>query len=103
MKYMHLVWRNMMRRKVRTAFTFLVIFIGFILFGFLSVIRTAFTLDIDFAGADRMWVMNKVNIIVPLPAKYLEEIQALDGVVLATHATWFGGSYQDVPNQFMVA
>jgi putative ABC transport system permease protein len=103
MKYFHLVWRNLLRRKTRTFFTFLCVLISFVLFGFLSIVRTAFTLDIDFAGADRVWVMNKVNIIVPLPAKYLEEIQAMDGVVLATHATWFGGSYQGNPNQFMVA
>ena len=35
MKYLHLIFRNLGRRKVRTVFTLLTIFISFILFGLL--------------------------------------------------------------------
>ena len=35
MKYLPLVWRNLMRRKVRTAFTLAAVVIGFVLFGLL--------------------------------------------------------------------
>lgn len=102
MKFLPLVWRNLLRRKFRTAFTFGCIFVSFVLFGFLMIVRTAFTLGVDFAGADRLWLMHKVSIIQFLPVSYLDDIMATPGVALATDCTWFGGSYQDKPNQFAV-
>ena len=39
MKFLPLVWRNLWRRKVRTIFTLLSIFIAFLLFGILMAIR----------------------------------------------------------------
>ena len=43
MRYLHIVWRNMMRRKIRTIFTLLSIFVTFVLFGYLMAIRSAFS------------------------------------------------------------
>ena len=42
MKFLPLIWRNLMRRKIRTIFTTLSIFIAFLLFGFLMAIKAAF-------------------------------------------------------------
>ena len=53
MKFLPLVWRNLMRRKVRTAFTLLSIMVAFILFGYLAAVRLAFGMGVDVAGADR--------------------------------------------------
>ena len=100
MKYFYLVWRNLLRRKFRTAFTFGCIFVSFVLFGFLMIVRTAFSLGVDFAGADRLWLTHKVSIIQFIPVAYLTDILATPGVALATDCTWFGGSYQDKPGQF---
>jgi putative ABC transport system permease protein len=102
MKFLPLVWRNLTRRKVRTAFTLGCIFVSFVLYCFLMIVRTAFTLGVDFAGADRLWTIHKVSIIQFLPVSYLETILKTPGVTLATHCTWFGGSYQNEPNQFAV-
>lgn len=102
MKYVSLMWRNLLRRKFRTIFTIGCIFISFVLFSFLMVVRTAFTLGIDFAGADRLWLFHKVSIIQFIPVSYEEEILRTPGVAMATHCTWFGGSYQNKPNQFAV-
>jgi putative ABC transport system permease protein len=102
MKYVSLMWRNLLRRKFRTIFTIGCIFISFVLFAFLMVVRTAFTLGIDFAGADRLWLFHKVSIIQMIPASYLDDILVTPGVGAATHCTWFGGSYQNEPNQFAV-
>jgi putative ABC transport system permease protein len=102
MKFLPLVWRNLLRRKFRTTFTLGCIFVSFVLFGFLMIVRTAFTLGVDFAGADRLWLMHKVSIIQFLPVSYLDDILATPGVAMATDCTWFGGSYQDKPNQFAV-
>ncbi len=100
MKYLPLVWRNLLRRKVRTIFTVLSVFVAFVLFGYLMAIRAAFSMGVDLAGVDRLMVLNKTTIIQPLPYSYLEQIRRVEGVVDVTHANWFGGYYQDSRNQF---
>lgn len=100
MKYLHIVWRNLMRRKVRTIFTLLSIFVAFVLFGYLMAIRTAFGMGIDLAGADRLMVINKVSLIMPLPGSYDDKVRALEGVKEVTHANWFGAYFQETKNQF---
>jgi putative ABC transport system permease protein len=100
MKYVYLVWRSLMRRWVRTAFTFGCIVISFVLFGYLTLVNGAFTAGIDFAGADRLWLFDKVSIIQFVPVSYLQDILKTPGVDDAVHCTWFGGVYQDKPSQF---
>jgi putative ABC transport system permease protein len=100
MKFLHIVWRNLMRRKIRTTFTLLSIFITFVLFGFLMAVRSAFSMGIDLAGADRLMVLNKISLIMPLPSSYKEQVRAIEGVKDVTHANWFGGYYQETKNQF---
>ena len=100
MKFLPLLWRNIFRRKFRTAFTVGCIFISFVLYAFLMIVRTAFSQGVDFAGADRLWLFDKVSIIQMIPSAYLNEITATPGVTLTTYCTWFGGSYQGKPSQF---
>lgn len=100
MKYWPLVWRNLLRRKFRTVFTLGCIYISFVLYAFLMIVRGAFTLGVDFAGADRLWLFHKVSIIQFIPVSYLEDIVGTPGVKAATHCTWFGGVYQNKPSQF---
>ncbi|MCE2515255.1 MAG: ABC transporter permease, partial [Acidobacteria bacterium] len=100
MKFLPLVWRNLLRRKVRTTFTLLSIMVAFVLFGYLSAIRVAFGMGVEVAGADRMMVIHKVSLIQPLPESYLGRIAATDGVADVSHVTWFGGIYQDPRNFF---
>ena len=102
MKFLPLVWRNLLRRKFRTVFTLGCIFISFVLYSFLMIVGTAFSMGMDFAGADRMWMTHKVSIIVPLPASYLNDVLNTPGISLATHGTWFGGVYQGKSNQFPI-
>jgi putative ABC transport system permease protein len=98
MKYLPLVLRNLLRRKVRTIFTTLSIFIAFVLFGVLMAIRAAFTLGVEVAGADRLMTIHKVSIIQLLPKSYMERIRSVDGVTDVTHANWFGAYYQEPSN-----
>jgi putative ABC transport system permease protein len=100
MKYFPLVWRNLWRRKVRTIFTLLSIFVAFLLFGVLMTIRATFSLGVDIAGLDRLMVIHKISIIMPLPVAYQSRLQAVPGVEAVTHNTWFGGVYQDPTNFF---
>lgn len=100
MKFLHLVWRSLLRRKVRTLFTTLSIIVAFILFGALMALRGAFTMGIELAGADRLMMIQKVSFIQPLPLSYQSRIGATDGVTAVTHSSWFGGIYQDPKNFF---
>jgi putative ABC transport system permease protein len=97
MKFWPLLWSNLRRRKARTLFTFLSVVVAFVLFGYLAAVRVAFRAGVDVAGADRLFVTRKTSIIQPLPKGYQEQIARVPGVVLATHANWFGGIYQN-PN-----
>jgi putative ABC transport system permease protein len=100
MKFLPLVFRNLGRRKVRTTFTVLCIFIAFLLFGILSAVRMAFSMGVDVTGADRLMVSHRVSIILPLPISYSDRIMQVPGVREITHASWFGGIYKDPKNFF---
>jgi putative ABC transport system permease protein len=100
MKYIPLIWKNVWRRKFRTTFTLLSIFIAFLLFGILMTIRTAFSFGVEIAGLDRLVLINKVTLIMPLPLAYQGQLQQVPGVEVATHQTWFNGIYQDPANFF---
>jgi putative ABC transport system permease protein len=101
MKFFHIIWSNLKRRKLRTSLTLLSILVAFVLFGFLSAIKQALVGGVEVAGADRLIVRHKVSIIQLLPESYKARIERLPGVAMATHQTWFGGIYQDPKNFFM--
>jgi putative ABC transport system permease protein len=100
MRFLPIVWRNLLRRKFRTFFTMGAIFFAFVLFGVLMAIRSAFSMGVDMAGQGRLMTIDKVSIINPLPASYETQIRQIPGVTDTTHANWFGGYYQEVKNQF---
>jgi putative ABC transport system permease protein len=101
MKFFHIVWGNLKRRKLRTALTLLSILVAFVLFGFLCAIRQALVGGVELAGADRLIVRHKVSLIQLLPQSYQARMEKIPGVAAATHQTWFGGIYQDPKNFFM--
>jgi putative ABC transport system permease protein len=98
MKFLPLVWRNLMRRKIRTFVTLLSILVAFVLFGALMAVRAAFSMGVDVAGADRLMMIHKVSIIQLLPGSYGERIRATEGVTEVSHANWFGAYYQEPTN-----
>jgi putative ABC transport system permease protein len=100
MKYFRLIWKNAWRRKIRTALTILSVFVAFLLFSLLSAIGFAFRGGVDVADAERLIVIHKISLINPLPMSYLNRIASSDGVESVTHASWFGGYYQEPRNQF---
>jgi putative ABC transport system permease protein len=100
MKFLPLIWKNVWRRKIRTLFTLGSVFVAFVLFGLLMTIRTAFTFGVEIAGHDRLVVIHKISLIMPLPVAYKARLATVDGVDLVTHQTWFGGVYQEPSNFF---
>ncbi len=87
MKYLPLVWRNLMRRKTRTIFTVLSIVVAFLLFGILAALNMAFGMGVELAGNDRLIITHKVSIIQLLPESYEARLETTPGVVDVLHQT----------------
>jgi putative ABC transport system permease protein len=100
MKYRHLLFSNLSRKKIRTTLTIGSFAVALFLFGLLAVVRGAFNQGLEVAGANRLVIVNKVSIIQPLPISYKERLLQIPGVKAVTHANWFGGVYQDERNFF---
>lgn len=100
MKYFHLIWAELMRRKTRTALTLLSIIAAFLLFGLLDGVRESFEQAGNSAnGAKRLQTGSRLSFIQQLPMSLNERITQVPGVKQVTYANWFGGAYQDPHNQ----
>jgi putative ABC transport system permease protein len=100
MKFLHLIWNNLKRKKLRSILTLLSIMVAFILFGFLCAIKQALAGGVTLAGQNRLIVPHKVSIIQSLPESYKARMERIPGVARVTHESWFGGVYQDPKNFF---
>ena len=100
MKFLPLVWSNLMRKKLRTLLTLLSILVAFVLFGYLAAIRVGLGAGVEVAGMDRLIVRHRVSLTELLPISYRDRMGALPGVKSVIFQTWFGGIYQDPKNFF---
>ncbi|HMH69242.1 MAG TPA: FtsX-like permease family protein [Pinirhizobacter sp.] len=100
MKYLHLIWAALFRRKTRTILTLVSIITAFLLFGMLDAVRTSFNQAGQSAnGAQRLQTGSKLSFIQTLPSALGAQIAQVPGVKMVTYANWFGGAYQDPHNQ----
>jgi putative ABC transport system permease protein len=100
MKFFPLIWSSLLRRRLRTLLTAICIFVAFILYGYLCAIARALDQGVSVAGADRLIVRHRVSITQPLGESYQKRIATVPGVRAVTHASWFGGIYQEPKNFF---
>jgi putative ABC transport system permease protein len=100
MKYLHLIWAALFRRKTRTILTLISILTAFLLFGMLDAVRTSFDQAGKSAnGAERLQTGSKLSFIQTLPSSLELPISKVPGVKSVAYANWFGGAYQDPHNQ----
>ena len=100
MKYLHLVWAELFRRKTRTFLTLVSILAAFLLFDLLDGVRASFDEAGQSAnGAQRLQTGSRLSFIQTLPISLLPRIKQVEGVADTTYANWFGGAYQDPRNQ----
>lgn len=100
MKYLHLIWAALFRRKGRTLLTLVSIITAFLVFGLLDAVRVGFDQAGQSAnGARRLQTGSKLSFIQLLPMSLAERIAQIDGVKDTTYANWFGGAYQKPENQ----
>ena len=99
MKYLHLIWASLFRRKTRTFLTLVSILTAFLLFGMLDAVRTAFDSgSTSLVGVDRLITSSRYSIIQPLPQALVSRIAGIPGVRDVAWANWFGGQYQEPKN-----
>ena len=100
MKYFHLIWAALFRRKTRTFLTLASILAAFLLFGLLDGIRTSFAqLGQNSNGAQRLQTASRLSFIETLPISLEPRIKQIDNIQAVTYANWFGGAYQNPRNQ----
>ena len=100
MKYMHLVWAALFRRKARTFLTLASIMAAFLLFGLLDGIRTAFVqIGQSAEGAQRLQTSSRLSFMDTLPLALRQRIAQVDGVTDVAWANWFLATYQGPRNQ----
>ena len=100
MRFLPLLWSNLLRRKVRTICTGLSILVAFLLIGALMSIRAGFSRGVDLTGADRLVVSHKNSFNQPMPIAYRDRLAAIPGVTAVSYVSWFPGVYQDPRNDF---
>jgi putative ABC transport system permease protein len=99
-KYLHLVWSALLRRKTRAVFSILAVIAAFLLFGLLDSVRAAFASSgQSIPGASRLITISKQGLLGSLPLSLFKRIEAVPGVSAVTYESWFGGYYQQPRNQ----
>jgi len=98
MSDLYLVWRNLVRKRLRFALTLFSIFVAFLIYGVLASFQSSFNANSDSGGDNRLVTVNRINFTQPLPLAYVNKIRAVEGVAVLTHALWFGGYVKDPRN-----
>lgn len=97
MKYLHLVWAELIRRKLRTLLTLISVVIAFLLFGLLESVSSVSNEAGNAGGAaHRLITMSKF--MVPLPISLATRIPTARGVEEVAYASFLFGTYQDPRN-----
>jgi putative ABC transport system permease protein len=95
-----LVRANLRRHPRRTILTVLGLAIALFLFATLRAFLHTLQTVGDVGSESRLIVSNKLGIVFQLPRAYGSRLAAVDGVDVVSHASWFGGIYQDPSNFF---
>src|SRR5919198_1435600 len=99
MELIRLLFRNVLRHKLRSLLTILGIGIAVLAFALLRTVVTAWYAGVDASAANRLITRHAVSFVFPLPLAYKDRIAQVPGVERVTYAVWFSGIYID-KNQF---
>ncbi len=95
MKILKLIYKNLLRHKLRSLLTIAGIAIAVLAFGLLRTVVTAWSYGVEAASADRLITRHAVAFIFPLPYAYKGQLEQLEGVKKVSYASWFQGTYKD--------
>jgi putative ABC transport system permease protein len=100
MKFAKLVFKNILRNRLRTLLTVLSLVVSLFLIVTLGTILTEFQRNTDESNPLRLMSRHAVSLGFVLPMAHLERIRAVPGVKNAMEFNWFGGIYKDEKNFF---
>ena len=100
MKFAKLVFKNILRNKLRTLLTVSSLVVSVFLIITLSTILTEFDRGSTEANPLRLVSRHSVSLGFLLPVGHLEKIKNVPGVKSAMVFSWFGGIYKDENNFF---
>ena len=100
MKIFKLIFKNILRHKLRSILTVTGIGIVVMAFVLLRTVLSAWDIALDQASPNRLITRHAVSFIFPLPLSYKEKITAIPGVTGITYMNWFQGVYIDENNFF---
>jgi putative ABC transport system permease protein len=96
MKYLRLIWKNVLRKKLRTGLTASSIVLVLVLIVILTSLLRAMQADPSGGkGANRLVVQHATGLGNFLPLSQRQRIEQVPGVVAVSPETWFGGVYKD--------
>ena len=96
MKYLHLIWRNVFRKKTRTFLTTSSIILVLVVIVVLASLLEVMQADPSGGrGANRLVVQHATGLGNFLPVSQRQRIQQIPGVVAVSPEIWFGGIYKD--------
>jgi putative ABC transport system permease protein len=95
-----LVWRNLLRRPLRSVLTVLSLVVAIFLICGLRTLVTTLNAGVEYADSRRLAAMSAVSLFGALPMKYQAEIEEIPGVEMTTKFQWFGGYYRSQKNFF---
>jgi putative ABC transport system permease protein len=95
-KFLPLIWSNLVRNKLRTVLTASAIAMAVALVCLLLTMPGGLDRILnEIASNTRVVVLNKAGLVYPLPYSYLQKVRAMDGVVDAASWTWYGGVFRE--------
>jgi len=94
-KVLKLVYKNLLRHKLRTFLTILGLAFAVFAFGFLRTIVTAWYAGVEASSSSRLITRDAVSFVYPLPLAYKDQIEKIPGVKSVSYAYWFQGTYKD--------
>ncbi len=94
MKFFHLVWKNVFRKKTRTFLTMTSIVVVLVLIVILTSLLKALSYD-GSSGGNRIVVQHATGLANFMPLAYRQRIEQIPGVVAVAPEIWFGGVWKD--------
>ncbi|MBI1806450.1 MAG: ABC transporter permease [Ignavibacteria bacterium] len=95
MHILKLIFKNMLRHKLRSFLTVLGIAIAVMAFGLMRTVISSWNSGVEASAANRLVTVHAVSFIYPLPLSYQDQIAKVPGVRKVSFANWFQGIYKD--------